>query len=303
MDWKQIKVINMSKLLYQGHSSCAGCPETIAIRNILDVAGPNTIISNATSCTEIISTPYPTTSWALPYLHVAFETAASAASGVEAALKKLGKKDINIIALAGDGGTYDIGLQALSGMLERGHKVCYICLDNGAYMNTGVQRSSATPFGASTTTSPSGKASIGNTTWKKPIVEIAAAHKIPYAANASIGFLPDMKEKIRKALMKENQPSFINIDCPCPLGWRFPSDKTIDIAKLGVETGIVILYEIEKGKFKINKEPGTRPVSDYLKPQGRFKHLNDNDIKIIQEHINEEVKRFKKLQESNLKIY
>ena len=292
----------MTKLLYQGHSSCAGCPEAIAIRNILDVAGPNTIISNATGCTEIVSSPYPTTSWAIPYIHVAFETAASVASGIEAALKKLGKKEINVIALAGDGGTFDIGFQALSGMLERGHKVCYICLDNGAYANTGVQRSSATPYGASTTTSPAGKVSIGNTTWKKPIVEIAAAHGIPYAANASIGLLPDLREKVKKALMKENQPSFLNIDCPCPLGWRFPSDKTINIAKLGLETGIIVLYEIEKGRLKITKEPGTKPVSEYLKPQGRFKHLTEKDIAIIQNRVNEEIKRYKELQDSGVRI-
>jgi len=292
----------MTKLLYQGHSSCAGCPETIAIRNILDVAGPNTIISNATGCTEIVSTPYPTTSWAIPYIHVAFETAASVASGIEAALKKLGKKDINVIALAGDGGTFDIGFQALSGMLERGHKVCYICLDNGAYMNTGIQRSSATPYGASTTTSPAGKVSIGNTTWKKPIVEIAAAHGIPYAASASIGLLPDLREKVKKALMKENKPSFLNIDCPCPLGWRFPSDKTVNIAKLAVDTGIVVLYEIEKGRLKITKEPGTKPVSEYLKPQGRFKHLTEKDIQIIQNRVNEEIKRYKELQDSGVRI-
>ncbi|MCX6818972.1 MAG: thiamine pyrophosphate-dependent enzyme [Candidatus Aenigmarchaeota archaeon] len=292
----------MTKLLYQGHSNCAGCPETIAIRNILDVAGPNTIISNATGCTEIVSSPYPTTSWAIPYIHVAFETAASVASGIEAALKKLGKKEINVIALAGDGGTFDIGFQALSGMLERGHKVCYICLDNGAYMNTGIQRSSATPYGASTTTSPAGKVSIGNTTWKKPIVEIAAAHGIPYAASASIGLLPDLREKVKKALMKENQPSFINIDCPCPLGWRFPSDKTINIAKLGLETGIIVLYEIVKGRLKITKEPGTKPVSEYLKPQGRFKHLTEKDIAIIQNRVNEEIKRYKELEKCGVRI-
>ncbi len=292
----------MTKLLYQGHSSCAGCPEAIAIRNILDVAGPNTIISNATGCTEIVSSPYPTTSWAIPYIHVAFETAASVASGIEAALKKLGKKEINVIALAGDGGTFDIGFQALSGMLERGHKVCYICLDNGAYANTGVQRSSATPYGASTTTSPAGKVSIGNTTWKKPIVEIAAAHGIPYAANASIGLLPDLREKVKKALMKENQPSFLNIDCPCPLGWRFPSDKTINIAKLGLETGIIVLYEIEKGRLKITKEPGTKPVSEYLKPQGRFKHLTEKDIAIIQNRVNDDIKRYKELEKCGVRI-
>jgi len=281
----------MSELLFQGHSSCAGCPEAIAIRNILDVAGRNTIISNVTGCSEIISTPYPTTSWGVPYIHVAFETAASVASGIEAALKKL-KKEANVIAIAGDGATYDIGLQALSGMLERGHKVCYICLDNAAYMNTGIQRSSATPYGAWTTTSPSGKVSIGNVTRKKPIVDILAAHRIPYAASSSIGFINDMKEKVKKALKKENQPSFINIDCPCPLGWKFSSEKTVEIAKLGVETGIVSLYEIENGKLKINKKP-SKPVKEYIKAQGRFKHLTGKDIEEIQKMVDDNWKRLK----------
>ena len=284
----------MKELFFQGHSSCAGCPEVIAIRNILDVAGKNTIISNVTGCSEIISTPYPTTSWGVPYIHVAFETAASVASGIEAALKKL-KKQVNIIALAGDGATFDIGFQALSGMLERGHKVCYICLDNAAYMNTGIQRSSATPYGASTTTSPAGSVSIGNITRKKPIVDIVAAHRIPYAASASIGFINDLKEKTKKALKK--QPSFINIDCPCPLGWRFDSSKTIEIAKLGVETGVVPIYEIEDGKLKINKEPG-KPVKEYIKSQGRFKHLTDKDIEKIQKMVDEDWKSLK--QRSNI---
>ena len=169
-------------------------------------------------------------------------------------------------------------------------------------MNTGIQRSSATPYAAWTTTSPSGSASIGNPTWKKPIVEIAAAHHIPYAASASIGFLPDLKEKLKKALMKENQPSFINIDCPCPLGWRFESSNTINIAKLAVETGIVFLYEIEHGKFKINMEKSDKPVSEYLKSQGRFKHLKEKDIEVIQKHIDDEYQRLKELEKSGVRI-
>jgi pyruvate ferredoxin oxidoreductase beta subunit len=282
------------KLFFSGHSACAGCPEAIAIHSIMEIAGPNTIISNATGCTEIVSTPYPRSAWSVPYIHVAFETAASVASGIEAANKKLGK-EANVIALAGDGGTFDIGLQALSGMFERGHKVCYICLNNEAYMNTGIQRSSATPYCAWTTTSPSGRVSLGNETWKKPIVEIAAAHRIPYAATASIGFLPDLKEKLKKALSKENQPSFIDLHCPCPTGWRFESSKTIEIAKLAVETGIWILYEIENGKLKITKEPSGKKVDEYLKAQGRFRHVTDKEIAVIQKHVDEEWNRLKKI--------
>ena len=291
----------MTKLFYQGHSACAGCPEAIAIHTILEVAGPNTIISNATGCTEIVSTPYPKSSWAVPYVHAAFETAASVASGIEAALKKM-NKEANVIALAGDGATYDIGLQALSGMLERGHKVCYICLNNEAYMNTGVQRSSATPYCSWTTTSPSGRESLGNDTWKKPITEIMAAHQIPYAATASIGDINDLKQKLKKALLKENQPSFLDIHCPCPVGWKFESFNTLNIAKLAIETGIWVLYEIEHGQLKITKEPSNKPVDEYLKMQGRFKHLTSKEIAEIQKRVDNDWQKYKQLQQAGVKI-
>ncbi|MEE9323268.1 MAG: thiamine pyrophosphate-dependent enzyme [Candidatus Aenigmarchaeota archaeon] len=282
----------MKRLFYQGATSCAGCPETIAVRNILEAAGKKTVVVNATSCLEIVSSQYPHTSWGVNYIHGAFENAASIATGVSLALKKLKKKG-NVIAVAGDGGTLDIGLQALSGMLERGDKVCFICLDNNAYMNTGIQRSSATPFGAWTTTSPPGRFSIGKEEWKKPIVDIVAAHRTPYVATASVGFIPDLKEKVKKALEKENQPSFIHVECPCPLGWKFNPSKTIEIAKLAVETGMWILYEIHNGVFKFTKPVEERkPVEEYLKTQGRFAHLfkppNKHIIKKIQEHVDNE---------------
>ncbi|MFH0832525.1 MAG: thiamine pyrophosphate-dependent enzyme [Candidatus Aenigmatarchaeota archaeon] len=279
------------KLFYPGHSSCAGCPEMIAVRTILDVAGKNTIISIPTGCLEITTTPYPVTSWGVPCIHVAFETGASVATGIASAVKAL-NKDANVIVIAGDGATYDIGFQALSGMLERKNNVCYICLDNGAYMNTGIQRSGATPYGAATTTSPAGKKSFGNVTFKKPIVEIAAAHRIPYAASASIGFLPDLKAKLKKAL--EKKPSFLNIDCPCPLGWRFESSKTIDVAKMNADCGLTFLYEIEDGKFTLNREP-SKKASECVRMQGRFRHLTDDDIERIQAYINNELKRYKEL--------
>ena len=169
-------------------------------------------------------------------------------------------------------------------------------------MNTGIQRSSATPYGAATTTSPAGSHSVGNATWKKPLVEIAAAHGIPYSASASVGFLTDLRAKVKKALVKENQPSFINIDCPCPLGWRFPPEKTVKIGKLGVETGIVVLYEIENGKLKISHEPGRKPVSEYIKSQGRFKHLTEKDIEEIQKRVNNEIKRLKDLEKCGVRL-
>jgi len=274
---------NLESLLAPGHRACAGCGPAIAIRQILEAAGKNTIVVEATGCMEVTTTPYPQTAWQIPWLHVAFENAAAAASGVEAAYKALiakGKiskdKMPNIIALAGDGGTFDIGLQALSGMLERGHKVLYVCYDNEAYMNTGIQRSSATPFLAHTTTSPAGTVIPGKMSRKKPIAMIAAAHDIPYVATANIAFPADLKKKVKKALTVDG-PSFIHLFAPCPTGWRFGTEQTVELARLAVETGVFILYEIT------NEEPlkpvvtkyltDRKPVEEYLKIQGRFRHL------------------------------
>ena len=274
---------NLESLLASGHRACAGCGPAIAIRQILEAAGKNTIVVEATGCMEVTTTPYPQTAWRVPWLHVAFENAAAAASGVEAAYKALiakGKiskdKMPNIIALAGDGGTFDIGLQALSGMLERGHRVLYVCYDNEAYMNTGIQRSSATPFFAHTTTSPAGTVIPGKMSRKKPIAMIAAAHDIPYVATANIAFPADLKKKVKKALSVDG-PSFIHLFAPCPTGWRFGTEQTVELARLAVETGVFILYEIT------NEEPlkpvvtkyltDRKPVEEYLKLQGRFRHL------------------------------
>ncbi|NIO21356.1 MAG: pyruvate synthase subunit beta [Candidatus Aenigmarchaeota archaeon] len=288
---------------YQGSTSCCGCPETIAVRNILEVAGKKTVIVNATSCLEIVSSQYPRTSWGVNYIHGAFENASAIASGVSLALEDMGKKG-NVIAMAGDGGTLDIGLQALSGSLERGDKICFVCLDNNAYMNTGIQRSSATPLGAWTTTSPHGRFSIGKEEWKKPIVEIVAAHRTHYIATASVGFIADLKEKVKKALEKKNQPSFIHVECPCPLGWKFDPSKTIEIAKIAVETGMWMLYEVHDGNFKITKNIHKRkPVEEYLRTQGRFSHLfksgNKKVIKKIQDYIDNEWEKLLKLSGGN----
>lgn len=290
----------MSKLFYQGHSSCAGCPFAIAIRTILNATGEDVIISNATSCSEIVSTPYPTTSWAVPYIHVLFETAASVASGIEAALKKLGKKT-KVIALAGDGGTYDIGLQALSGMVDRGHDVLYICYDNECYANTGIQRSSATPYAAWTTTSPSGRMSIGNETFKKPVAEMMAVQGAPYVATSSIGYPDDIEKKVKKALSIKG-PKFMIIHAPCPVAWRFEPFNTVKIAKLAVETGLWVMYEIENGKLRITKEPSKKPIEEYLKSQGRFKHVTKKEIGEIQKRVDEDWKKYKDLQQAGVKI-
>ena len=275
----------MGEELYQGHTSCAGCPATIGIRHILKATGKNVIIANATSCSEIFSSAYPTTAWPVPYIHVAFECVASVASGIEAALKKQGK-NTQVIAIAGDGGTFDIGLQALSGMVDRGHDILYVCYSNECYANTGIQRSSATPFAASTTTSPAGKASIGNKTFQKPVDEMMIAQGAVYVASTSIVYPYDIEAKIKKSLSIKG-PKFIIIHSPCPLAWRFYSSKTVEVAQLAVDTGMWAMYEYYDGKKTYTIKPKFKPVGEYIKTQGRFKHLTENEISQIQKHIDE----------------
>jgi pyruvate ferredoxin oxidoreductase beta subunit len=291
-------MVDERTLLAPGHSACAGCGGAIALRLMLAAAGKNTIVAEATGCMEVVSTAYPVTSWKVPYIHVAFENAAAVASGIDAALKAKGQREgKNIIALAGDGGTYDIGFQALSGMLERGDDVLYVCYDNEAYMNTGIQRSSSTPYGASTTTTPAGKFSIGEDKQKKPLAEIVAAHRPAYVATASIGYHLDFKNKVKKALAHKGA-SFIQVYAPCPAGWGFASEKTIELAKLAVDTGYLILWEIENGDPAtrvVTKRPSPRrPVIDFIGTQNRFKHLRNNKevLDKIQKDVDENCKRF-----------
>jgi len=264
-------------LLSPGHRGCAGCGMATAVRMVLQATGPNTIVANATGCLEVMTTAYPETAWKIPWIHAAFENAAAVASGIDVALKKLGEREgVNILAFGGDGGTYDIGFQALSGMLERGNNVTYIVFDNEAYMNTGIQRCSSTPFGASTTTSPAGKVSIGKKEKKKPIAAIVAAHDIPYTATATIAKYNDLKKKVKKAVDTEG-PSFIQIFSPCPTGWRHPSDISVELSRMAVETGVFPLWELEgsdMNKINVTYWPKERkPVEEYLKMQGRFRHL------------------------------
>jgi len=259
--------------LAPGHRACMGCGEALGARLAVTAAGPNVIVANATGCLEVFSTAYPDSAWNVPWIHSLFENTAAVASGIEAALKALGRADIKVIAQAGDGGTADIGLQALSGMLERGHDVLYICYDNEAYMNTGVQRSGLTPFAAHTTTSPRGRVSFGNPTRKKDLAAIAAAHHIPYVATASIGFYQDLQRKVKKA-MSLTGPKYIQIHVPCPVGWGYPSEATVKIAKLAVNSGLMPLYEIENGVItNVRKISKKAPVTEYLQPQARFRHL------------------------------
>ena len=261
-------------LFVAGHTACGGCGQAIAARLVVDTLGKNTIVCNATGCLEVFSTKCPQSSWMIPWIHSLFENAAAVASGVEAALKYLRKENINVCAFAGDGGTSDIGLQALSGMLERGHNVLFCCFDNEAYMNTGIQRSGLTPYEASTTTSPAGKIWRGNWRKKKPVVEICAFHFIPYAASASVGFPQDLQRKVKKAASIRG-PKYIQIHCPCPLGWGFDASLTLEIAKNAVFAGLYPLVEYEYGEvvkvFKIGNNK--KPVDEYIKFQRRFRHL------------------------------
>ena len=285
----------MSKTLFNsGHTACAGCGQSMAARLVIDAAGPNTIVVNNTGCLEVFSTKYPESSWGIPWIHSLFENAAAVASGVESAIKYLGKADlINIIAQGGDGSTADIGLQALSGMLERGHNILYVCYDNEAYMNTGIQRSGLTPFDTNTTTSPIGKASIGNLRPKKPIPEIANAHGIPYVAIASAGFPQDLQRKVKKAIAIKG-PKYIQVHVPCPLGWRHETNMTMQVAKLAVETGLYPLVEYENGIISTRRQITPKPVEEYLKTQGRFKHLlkNPEEIKKIQDIADNNIRKY-----------
>lgn len=282
--------------LAPGHRACMGCGEALAARLAVTAAGQNVIVANATGCLEVFSTAYPDTAWNVAWIHSLFENAATVGSGIEAALKALGRTDTKVIAQAGDGGTADIGLQALSGMLERGHDVLYICYDNEAYMNTGVQRSSLTPFAARTSTSPSGKVSWGNPTGKKDMLAIAAAHHIPYAATASIGFYQDLERKVKKA-MKITGPKYLQIHAPCMLGWVYPAEQTIKIAKLAVNTGLMPLIEIENGTVSgVRKISKKAPVAEYLQPQGRFRHLfqpgREDELAAIQAIADANIERY-----------
>jgi len=281
-------------VLSPGHRLCAGCGASIAVRQILSASDDPVVVANATGCLEVATTIYPYTSWRSSFIHNAFENAAATISGVETmyqSLKKQGKidKEIKFIAFGGDGGTYDIGLQSLSGALERGHDFVYVCYDNEAYMNTGIQRSSATPRGAWTTTSPCGKVIPGKTQYRKDLTGVVAAHKIPYVAQATLWRWNDLIDKAHKAFYTKG-PAFLNILSPCPRGWRFPSEDTIKMTKLAVQTNFWPLYEVENGKWKLNYKPKERlPITEWMEPQGRYKHLLTPENKHLVEEIQQEI--------------
>jgi pyruvate ferredoxin oxidoreductase beta subunit len=292
-----LKELSQKKeLLSGGHRMCPGCGAPIIIRQVLLAADTHVVVGSATGCLEVSTSIFPYTSWRCSWIHNAFENVASTVSGVETAyraLKKKGKldEDFRFIAIGGDGGTYDIGLQALSGALERGHRMLYICYDNEAYMNTGIQRSSSTPLGAHTTTSPAGKVIPGKREFPKDLTGIVAAHNIPYVAQASPSHWKDLTTKVSKALEAEG-PSFLNIISPCPPGWQYEQQLTIKLAKLAVETCFWPLYEVDQGTWKITVKPKEKkPLDEWTKLQGRFRHLYEPKNTHILEKAQAEVDR------------
>ncbi len=283
-----------------GHRMCGGCAAPVIVRSILASTKKPVVVATATGCLEVASTIYPYSSWDVPWIHSAFENAAATISGVEAAYKALKrrgkvKQDIKFIAFGGDGGTYDIGLQSLSGALERGHDFVYVCYDNGAYMNTGGQRSSATPFGANATTEPAGRVKQGKEVWRKDLVKICAAHNIPYAAQASVSNLIDLTNKAAKAFEAKG-PAVLVVLSTCPTLWGTKPAMSIETAKLAVDSCLWPLYEILDGEYKLSYRPGKKiPVAEFMKPQRRFKHLfmpgNEDILEKIQGHVDSEWKK------------
>ncbi|MCC6156754.1 MAG: pyruvate ferredoxin oxidoreductase [Deltaproteobacteria bacterium] len=306
------RLVSQDEIFTSGHRACQGCGPATALRQIGKAIGRELIVCNATGCMEIVASPYPFSAWEVPWIHVAFENTAAIASGVAAGIEVLRRKGkfytnhekITVLGIGGDGGTMDIGLQALSGALERGHDFLYICYDNEAYMNTGIQRSSGTPFGASTTTSPSGKASFGQKTNKKNFAEICIAHDIPYVATASVSHPSDLMAKVKKGAEVKG-PAVLHVFAPCPTGWRCGSELTIRLARMAVETGIFPLYEYENHEYRLNVDidelRDIREYADcfekrpYMESQGRFRHLKNEDeiLATIQSEVRERYMRLR----------
>ena len=294
------EVSRRGERLAPGHRLCAGCGAGAVVRQILLSTETPIVVSTATGCLEVSTTIFPYTSWRTPWIHCAFENAASTISGVESmyqVLRRRGliKDRIKFLAFGGDGGTYDIGFQALSGALERGHDIVYVCYDNEAYMNTGIQRSGATPKGAWTTTSPSGEVIPGKKEHKKNLTEVVAAHNIPYVAQSTPAHFQDLLEKARKAIEVDG-PAFLNVLSPCPRGWRFPADQTMHIAREAVKCCYWPTYEVEEGEYRLTGDSAKiakgklekTPVEEYMRKQGRCKHLFTEKNK----HIIEQIQKF-----------
>ncbi|HBI33739.1 MAG TPA: pyruvate ferredoxin oxidoreductase [Candidatus Moranbacteria bacterium] len=293
----------LTKKLSSGHATCQGCGIPAIVRHVLGATDEPVIVANATGCLEVTTTIYPYTAWKVPYVHSVFGNAAATAAGIDAAQKALMKsgkikKKAKVVVFGGDGGTYDIGLQALSGALERGHDFLYVCYDNEGYMNTGGQRSGGTPYGANTETAPAGVASFGKAQQRKDLMEIVNAHHIKYLAQSNVAYVNDLKMKAKKAL-ETTGPSFLLVLQPCTQLWKFPTSEYVAVGKLATETNFWPLYEIEDGKYTINnvvKNP--KPIEEFLKVQGRFKHLfadkNKQVIADIQNKVDENLSKLVK---------
>lgn len=289
------KKITNNKFISPGHNACAGCGQLVAVQAVMRGLDKNTIIANATGCLEVTTTAYPQSAWGLPWIHSLFENAAAVASGISAGLKQKGDSRTKVVIQAGDGGTYDIGIGLISGMWERGENILYICYDTEAYSNTGIQASGATPYGADTTTSPSGINSIGSSQRKKDMLAIAISHGVNYVAQSTAGFPDDITNKVKKALATKG-PSYIQILSPCIPGWKIANDEAVMMGKLAVQTGLYPLLEYTEGKLSassITNNFQAKSAEEYLKKQGRFKHLKENEIKNIQELANENIRKYK----------
>ncbi|MGB9863176.1 MAG: 3-methyl-2-oxobutanoate dehydrogenase subunit beta [Candidatus Saccharicenans sp.] len=289
---KMAITIPREELMSPGHLACQGCGAALAMRLALKALGQKTVVCIPACCWAVIDGPFPYSSLDIPIYHCAFETAASSASGVRAGLDMVGDRETAVLAWAGDGGTFDIGLQALSGAAERNDDIIYTCYDNEAYMNTGIQRSSATPLGAWTTTTP---VKHYKKERKKDIIGIMAAHAIPYIATASVAYPEDMVKKFKKA-REIKGTKFIHVFAPCPAGWKSRPEDTIKLARLAVQTGYFPLYEIENGeKWTLNlKLKERKPIADYLKLQGRFRHLKEEEVSWIQQEVDANYERILK---------
>jgi pyruvate ferredoxin oxidoreductase beta subunit len=294
------RLVTTKEYFAPGHRACIGCGEALAVRHVCKALGKDVIIANATGCMEIVSSALPTTTWRVPWIHSLFENTSAVASGIESGLKvlrrrgKIPDKKITVVAMGGDGATCDIGLQSLSGALERGHNFIYFCFDNEAYMNTGIQRSSATPYGATTSTSPAGKKGIGQITGKKNMPAIAAAHGIPYVATACPSYPFDLFDKVKRAQAVEG-PAYIHVFSVCPTGWRTAPELSVKMGRLAVETGVFPLYEIVNGQYRLSMDISPlRPVAEYTKVQGRFRHLTPDLLEQMQDRVIKTYEELKK---------
>ncbi|HME18913.1 MAG TPA: thiamine pyrophosphate-dependent enzyme [Nitrososphaerales archaeon] len=308
---KGLKELPLQEPLSPGHRLCPGCGASIVVREVLLAAPSDTVVVNATGCLEVSTALYGYSAWNRPWIHSAFENAAAVASGIDAGFKALARRgegeEHPIVVFGGDGGTYDIGIQALSGAMERGHRFLYVCYDNEAYMNTGIQRSGGTPRGAWTTTTQAGSARAGKTEAKKDLMAIVVAHHVPYAATASISHWRDLMNKVRKALSMDG-PTFLHVMAPCMRGWRFDGAKTVRMSRLAVETRTFPLYEVEGGVYRITVPvPSPKPAEEFLKAQGRYSHLflpqNAAELETVKREIEGNYIRLEKMSQLTGQIF